>query len=207
MSEKKPVGVDNQFRRTWDKEDYESKQALREFEAETAEYERLGKYRPSVNPTHQKLKVDREHGVGLEDKIGTQVVNITTELSGQGGFFCQLCNMLVKDSASWLDHLNSLRHQRNLGFSLRPAQSSVEDVRRKLSGPRPVRKRTKLEAVSEIEARMRQSEEEERMAKKRAKKEKTKREEQKKKLTAETEELDPELAAIMGFEGFGSSKK
>ena len=50
----------------------------------------------------------REHKIDLETKVGkVEIINPTSaESSRSAGFFCEVCSCLLKDSASYLDHIN-----------------------------------------------------------------------------------------------------
>lgn len=46
------------------------------------------------------------------------------------GFYCEVCDCIVKDSLNYLDHINGKRHNRNLGVSLRKfTDSTFEEVK------------------------------------------------------------------------------
>lgn len=59
-----------------------------------------------------------------------QVVNLQSGKAEQGGFFCNVCDCVMKDHASYLDHINGRKHQKNLGMSMRVERSTVDQVRR-----------------------------------------------------------------------------
>ncbi|TVU50464.1 hypothetical protein EJB05_01836 [Eragrostis curvula] len=218
-----PVGVDNTSRRKFDKEEYLER--ARQRERQEKEDARKGKDRgPPVQ--RQPLK-HRDYEVDLESRLGkTQVVTPIAPLSQQAGYYCSVCECVVKDSANYLDHINGKKHQRALGMSMRVERASLEQVQKRFEA---LKKRKDPSTFSEQGDRehtifsskvipftffnvpdlderiMKQQQEEE--ERKRQRKEKKK--EKKKELAAqhEPEDVDPDIAAMMGFGGFGSSKK
>jgi U4/U6.U5 tri-snRNP component SNU23 len=46
-----------------------------------------------------------------------------------GGYWCEVCQCTLRDSATYLDHINGVRHQRRMGFSMRTEKSTVESVK------------------------------------------------------------------------------
>lgn len=49
------------------------------------------------------------------------------------GYHCKLCNFTSKDNHSWLDHLNSLAHNRHLGNHMKVEKVTVDVVSSHLS--------------------------------------------------------------------------
>eukprot|EP00948_MAST-09A_sp_MAST-9A-sp1_P002964 g2964.t1 len=89
----------------------------------------------STNQLVQNLVQPRSKGeLDLSSKVNEkQIVNVETAEGGdQGGFYCATCQKLCRDSASWIEHLNSRWHQVNMGYSMRVKNSSIDDVKSRL---------------------------------------------------------------------------
>lgn len=68
--------------------------------------------------------------------IGTDSMKITdgvTKSSGGVGFHCSVCDCYLKDSLTYLDHVNGRKHQRKLGYTMRVERSTEMDVLTKLN--------------------------------------------------------------------------
>ena len=173
----------------------------------------------------------RQAPIDLESKVGkSQVINPTTvEGSTSAGFYCEVCACLLKDSQSYLDHINGKKRiqlcallvlihdfskmcfsdQRALGYSMRVERANSEQVKDRISMLKDKinqqKNAPKVSAVEDYDARLAtQAIEAERL--KRQKKEEAAAK-KKEREAAEMEEVDPDIAALMGFGGFGSSKK
>ncbi|CAN1161565.1 Zinc finger matrin-type protein 2 [Linum perenne] len=197
-----PPGVDNTFRKKFDTEEY----LERAREREKQEAEGRSKSKSKGPPVQRKPLKHRDYHVDLESRLGkTQVVTPIAPLSQQAGYFCSVCECVVKDSANYLDHINGKKHQRALGMSMRVERSSLAQVQERFE---MLKKRKDPTSFSEqdLDERLlkRQQEEEEH---KRLKRERKK--EKKKEKAGEDQEadIDPDVAAMMGFGGFGTSKK
>lgn len=197
-----PVGVDNTSRRKFDKEEYLER--ARQREQREKDEARKGKERgPPVQ--RQPLK-HRDYEVDLDSRLGkTQVVTPIAPLNQQAGYYCSVCECVVKDSANYLDHINGKKHQRALGMSMRVERASLEQVQKRFEA---LKKRKDPSAFTEQdldERIMKQQQEEE--ERKRQRKEKKKEKKREQAAQHEPEDVDPDIAAMMGFGGFGSSKK
>ncbi|KAK6009276.1 hypothetical protein OSTOST_25820, partial [Ostertagia ostertagi] len=117
-------------RRKWDQEEFEKK-ALERIKAEKLEdvTKRGGKPKDEPKVKRELLKA-RDYKVDLESKLGRSVViNKTTPAAETGGYYCDVCDCVVKDSINFLDHINGKNHQRNMGMSMKVKRSTLDDVR------------------------------------------------------------------------------
>lgn len=185
-------------RRKWDRDEYETL-ARERIEAEL-EY----RTRDKQPPVRRELLKPRDYRVDLESRLGkTTVITKTTPPSQSGGYYCNVCDCVVKDSINFLDHINGKKHQRNLGMSMRVERSSLEQVKRRFE----INKRKEEEKKKEYDFEQRMQElkdEEEKLKEYRREKRKEKK---RKAHEAFDGDVDPEMASIMGFSGFGGSKK
>jgi U4/U6.U5 tri-snRNP component SNU23 len=203
-------GVDNTSRRKWNREEYIER--AREREQREQEEEEAGRHRPKDRGpvVHRKPLKHRDYEVDLTARLGkTQVVTQVAPLSQQAGYFCSVCECVVKDSANYLDHINGKKHQRALGMSMRVERATLQQVQERFD----ILKRKKTsgsfsEQDLDIRIMKQQEEEEER---KRQRREKKKEKQQREKAPSSKEDLgdefDLEMATMMGFDGFTSSKK
>mmetsp|Transcript_32490 Transcript_32490/g.103463 ORF Transcript_32490/g.103463 Transcript_32490/m.103463 type:complete len:214 (-) Transcript_32490:26-667(-) len=203
----------------WDREEYAQKAEEREAEEREKEEDPMDekkRKRLERDPLHNGTIVaraalqQRDYDVDLESRLGkTQVVSINTPLSQQAGYYCTVCECIVRDSANYLDHINGKKHQRALGMSMRVERVGVDRVKQRLedlkarrdAGPPESRADTFDSRVTDAAA-----EEDREAAERRERKKQRKEEERRKAEEAEAEGMDPEMAAMMGFGGFGSSK-
>ncbi|KAK7284421.1 hypothetical protein RJT34_19167 [Clitoria ternatea] len=194
------AGVDNTFRRKFDREEYLERARERERQEEE---DNRSKSKAKGPPVQRKPLKHRDYEVDLESRLGkTQVVTPVAPLSQQAGYYCSVCECVVKDSANYLDHINGKKHQRALGMSMRVERASLKQVQERFE---VLKKRKDIGSFTEQDLDERilkqQQEEEER---KRLRREKKK---EKKEKAVEEPEIDPDVAAMMGFGGFRSSKK
>ncbi|KER29312.1 hypothetical protein T265_13405, partial [Opisthorchis viverrini] len=142
----------------------------------------------------------RDYTIDLESNLNkSQVISKTGPGSSQAGYYCEVCDCVVKDSINYLDHINGKKHQRNMGMSMRIKRSTLEDVKDRFL----LHKRRNEEKAEEynLDERMRQiAEEEEKLRAYRSEK----RREKKRK---NEEPIDEDVAAVMGFGGFGKRSK
>lgn len=132
-------------RRVWDRSKYGPKEGD---EAElSSTLNAIGKVEPQILhvPKVKETLKQREKSVDLESQVGvSKLISPITPKWQQGGFYCKLCDCLLKDSQLYLDHLNGKKHNRMLGMSMRVERVTVDRVSEKLKNLKADRERNKL---------------------------------------------------------------
>jgi U4/U6.U5 tri-snRNP component SNU23 len=237
------------YRRTWDKEEYAQRARERlEREGDSPdEDESVGVKRVITSASSREefmpasLGSDgpmgseraflraRSNIVDTESKVGKiEIVRPQATAAGDGptgpGFWCETCKCLLKDSSSYLDHINGKKHQRNLGFSMRVERVGLEAVKARIKALKEKKMedkirnaKPKVSAVDEYNLKISKLEEEEKIQKAQKKAEYALKAEKFKELKQQQKEMelknnevsedDAAIAAMMGFSGFGSTKK
>lgn len=191
-------------RRKWNREEYEKLAEERKREEREAEEDEDKKKKGP--PIKRELLKQRDYKIDLDSKLGKSIViNKNTPTSQSGGYYCNVCDCVVKDSINFLDHINGKKHQRNLGMSMRIERSTLDAVKQRfnVNKKKMEEKKKEYDMASRIQEI---AEEEEKLREYR----KEKRKENKRKaeeMLEEANEQKSELSAIMGFSGFGSKKK
>ena len=92
-----------------------------------------------LDPLHQGLIVQRatlkarDYQIDLAANLNkTTVHSITGPLSQQAGFYCDVCDVMLKDSMAYLNHINGKWHNRALGMSMNVEKSTVDQVKKRL---------------------------------------------------------------------------
>jgi U4/U6.U5 tri-snRNP component SNU23 len=206
----------------------------------------------------RKAKVDLESKVGTSEIISAeaaattrlfdskddgadQAINDRSVVKTGVGWHCRVCDCFLKDSHTYLDHINGRKHQRALGYSMRVERSSKEQLLSKLSDLSKKKEQEEEErrrkggsdsgildyndlVKAKDEEAQRRKEERQRKRLERKKKQGEAQNEvvsepqdempqeegggEKNQLDDDVEEeVDPSLAAMMGFTGFGGGTK
>lgn len=183
-------------RRKWDKKEFERKALDR--------IQKVKKDEPQPETPRELLKV-REYKVDLDSKLGkSMVINKTTPSSQSGGYFCNVCDCVVKDSINFLDHINGKKHQRNLGMSMKVERSSLEQVKERFNK----NKRRNDDKVKEydLDQKIKEVQEMEEKAKEQ-KREKKRRKKEETETSNGDGNFDDEMMKMMGFGNFGGGRK
>lgn len=185
-------------RRKWDKVEYQ-KIAQERLRAHANADEK------SEEPIQRENLKRRDYKVDLDSKLGKSVViNKNTPTSQTGGYYCNVCDCVVKDSINFLDHINGKKHQRNLGMSMKVERSTIDQVKERFQVNK--KKMEEKQKDYELEKKLREAKEEEERYKEHRKE---KRKERKRKVSEDdcNAILSRDMLTVMGFSGFGGSKK
>ncbi|KAF9537910.1 zinc finger, matrin-type 2 [Mortierella hygrophila] len=197
----------------WDMEEFERRakeRATRDKElAEEDEARALGKMvkkKAKEAPTEEAIKADKSERLILESAIGKSQVVQGGPNGRAPGFFCQLCECVLKDSIAYMDHRNGKEHLKKMGVDRKAVRENLTDVvakmeslKRKSEAP----KKDKYDLDARLEEVKRQEDRE--RAEKRERK-KQKKNDKKPDEGIDDGGMDPAMAAMMGFSGFGTSK-
>merc|ERR1712060_538337 len=85
----------------------------------------MGSRRTFLKQRTQELELDKNLGK-------SKVVTTWAIKPMQGGYWCSVCECLLKDSSTYLEHVNGRRHNRNLGMNMKVEKIGVDRVREKL---------------------------------------------------------------------------
>lgn len=135
------VRIDPLGRKVWDKEYYAKRSAIRRYEdgqdPDDDDLEEGGKRKKQRKepppPSERRPLEQRKEGVQLDVELGkSKIVTTHTPKQQQGGYWCDVCECLIKDSQAYLDHINGKRHNRLLGMSMRVQRVGVDQVKNRL---------------------------------------------------------------------------
>ncbi|KAJ7780502.1 hypothetical protein DFH07DRAFT_909919 [Mycena maculata] len=212
--------ADTDFRKKWDKEEYAERAKKRDLEEkermqENEERMKQGK-RPRKGPRKDdlpkptELMKQREAPLELDKNLNKTMVvqNPGGKGPGQPGFHCETCNRTYKDSVGYLDHINSRAHLRALGQTTKLERSTLGQVRRRIALLREKTKDVTSAKAYDFDQRLAEVKAKElalrgeKKAAKKAEKEKFRLE-----VIKDAGGEDDEMARMMGFGGFGTTKK
>lgn len=187
-----------------------------------AHYERLAQDRArgkheDEEPEAKELQLlqRRTYNVDLDSNLGKSViVQRATTSAAKSAYYCSVCDCDTKDSINFLDHINGTKHQRNLGMSMKVERSTLDQVKERFATNKK-KKEVQLKEY-DLESRVKEANEEVERYKTYARE---KKKDRKRKAVHKEEEADEgagddgdggmssDMAAMMGFSGFGDQKK
>ena len=111
----------------------------RTFDTSTSEQNILNRNKKNNTSTSTTLTLhtplqSRTADVSLDilNRVGkTVTITANTDIKNRGGFYCELCNVELKDSNSYLDHINGKKHQSLLGMSMKAERATLTQVQEK----------------------------------------------------------------------------
>ncbi|KIK09950.1 hypothetical protein K443DRAFT_127324 [Laccaria amethystina LaAM-08-1] len=211
--------ADTDFRKKWDKEEYaeraqkkdeEERERMQENEERLKQGKRPRKGKKTDLPKPTQLMKQRDAPLELDKNLNKTMVvqNPGGRGPGQPGFFCQTCDRTYKDSIGYLDHINSRAHLRALGQTTKVERSTLAQVQARIALLREKTKEAASAKAFDFDQRLAEVKAKE-LALREQKKAEKKAEKEKARLALiqDTGDEDVEMAQLMGFGGFGSSKK
>jgi U4/U6.U5 tri-snRNP component SNU23 len=95
----------------------------------------------------RELLKQREGKLNLDSRVGKTHIATSSRIGHEGlesalhagsgprepGFYCEACDCVLKDSLSYLDHINGRRHQQNIGYEMKVERSTLEQVKARLA--------------------------------------------------------------------------
>ncbi|EGN99870.1 hypothetical protein SERLA73DRAFT_180123 [Serpula lacrymans var. lacrymans S7.3] len=213
--------ADTDFRKKWDKEEYaerarkkdeDEKTRMQENEERLKQGKRPRKAPKDDLPKPTELMKRREGSLELDKNLNKTMVvqNPGGRGPGQPGFFCEACSRTYKDSVGYLDHINGRAHLRKLGQTTRIERSTLEQVRARIAFLREKTKEASNAKSFDFDQRLAEIKAKEAAARaeKKAQK-KAEKERARVELVKDSvmQEEDDEMAKMMGFGGFGTTKK
>merc|ERR1712106_610806 len=128
--------VDDRGRRTWDTKAYELKAKYGHAGREGLSAEIVNaavSEKRNLPPGQRDLLQARDFKVDLDGRVNkTKVMTMDGSKDGSAGYYCEVCDCVIKDSMNFLDHINGKKHIQNLGMSMKLKRSTVEDVKERL---------------------------------------------------------------------------
>ncbi|KAH0839118.1 hypothetical protein AYO21_04711 [Fonsecaea monophora] len=164
---------DTDFRRTWDRSEYEAKakkeQEERREEAKARYEAKLEgkKWHKPVDFSSLESTTARGSRLDVASMVGKSTIvpaGARVGRRGKGaGFYCEACDLTYKDNVQYIEHLNSKQHLINTGQSGQVKRATLQDVRERLemlkARKRQQEEEAKMLGELDIQARIKKAEE------------------------------------------------
>jgi U4/U6.U5 tri-snRNP component SNU23 len=186
-----------------------------------------GSKRAFLKPRQAKVDIDSK--VGTTEMVSAEEVATTSTEDGSVvvktgvGWHCKVCDCFLKDSLTYLDHINGRKHQRKLGYTMRVERSTKDQLMDRLKRLADEKSKEEDKDDSFLEEEMDYDDivkaKDEALQLQREEKRKKRKERKQQLAEQEPQEeegededvhpagIDPAMAAMMGFAGFGGSGK
>ncbi|KAK3306777.1 uncharacterized protein B0T15DRAFT_528225 [Chaetomium strumarium] len=222
---------DTDFRKKYDLDEYAAKAKEREAaekEERKARWEAKmagKKYYKPMDGT-ETLTTARNATQDFSKLVGTSTLvpaGAGVGKRGRGaGFYCEACDLTFKDNLQWIEHTNSMQHQRNIGATGEVRKATAEEVHARIEALWEREQERKREQVISLKERLevrKEEEEKEREEKRRKRKEVEERRRLEKEaalkikteygedVRIEGEHDEDDMMAALGFTGFGTTAK
>lgn len=222
---------DTDFRKKYDLEEYAAKAKAREQaekEERKARWEAKMQGKKYYKPLDgsETLTTARSHTHDFSKLIGTSMLvpaGAGVGKRGRGaGFYCEACDLTFKDNMQYVEHTNSMQHQRAIGATGEVKKATAEEVHARIELLWQREQEKKKEQVVSLKERLqvrKEEEEKEREERRRKRKEAEERRRREKQEAAkikteygddvriEGEHDEDDMMAALGFTGFGSTSK
>lgn len=158
-------------------------------------------------PLNQADIIARDFHGEMRARVGTKAL-VNPDSKEGAGFVCPQTGRLLRDSISYLDHINGKRQNAALGMSMRVERSSLEQVQERLAEHKRLREEETAgrppEPSFEDRVAVAAEEEEKVKAERRERKQEKRRREAEAAARKGADEAgdDDELQRLMGFGGF-----
>ncbi|KAK4103412.1 hypothetical protein N658DRAFT_493896 [Parathielavia hyrcaniae] len=222
---------DTDFRKKYDLDEYAAKAKEREAaekEERKARWEAkmAGKKYHKPLDGSETLTTARSATQDFSRLVGTSTLVPAGAGAGRrgrgAGFYCEACDLTFKDNLQWVEHTNSMQHQRAIGATGEVRRATAEEVRARIDALWEREQERKREQVVSLQERLevrKEEDEKEREEKRRKRKELEERRRLEKEAAAkvkteygedvriEGEHFEDDMMAAMGFTGFGNTAK
>ena len=133
---------DTDFRRKWDKSEYQAKAAVQEAQRKEEGRQRYEaklegkKWHKSVDTSLLDATSARAHRIDAASMVGkSTLVPAGSSVGRRGksaGFYCEACDETYRDNVQYVEHLNSKKHLIATGQSGEVVRATLQDVKDRL---------------------------------------------------------------------------